>query len=191
MAGWEKKIRKSVSGDLIADEELRGGVFVQPFGMTGNMMATEIGGMIGKALARSKGDADEPIVGHASTLPDERLVLGLTDHRLVVWGHSSGPVIPGPSSTAPSPSTRISRARAAAPPIDVSRATTSSGGSNWSSSRSSNPRRRAWETTDALSPSVISPRGKLSRIWRISRGSCSTSTSASTSPGSTCSACAR
>lgn len=89
MAGWDKKIRKSVGGDLIADEELRAGVFVQPFGTTGNLMAKELGGLVGRALAGSKGRKDQSETGMASTLPDGRLVLGLTDHRLVVWGHSS------------------------------------------------------------------------------------------------------
>lgn len=88
MANWAKKINKAVKSDLEAGEEVRDGVFVQPLGSTSDIVAKEVAGMLGRALVKGPNGEDASEFGHASALPDDRLVLGLTDRRLVVWGHS-------------------------------------------------------------------------------------------------------
>jgi hypothetical protein len=89
---WAKKIQKSVGGDLQADEQVEAGLFVQPTGTTSGMM---IGGLVGAVAANKvgnkKGETAELSrdTGLAAEIPNERLVLGLTGRRLLVWGHAA------------------------------------------------------------------------------------------------------
>ncbi len=92
MANWTKKLGKVASDELEAGEELRSAVFLQPAGTTTKMVARGVGGVVGGALAaRSGGTATELVTdsGRAATMPDAATVLGLTDRRLLVYGHSS------------------------------------------------------------------------------------------------------
>ena len=86
--GWTKKINKACKNDFEPGEELIAGVFVQPMGTTSKLMVKEVGDLVGKLVVGSTDTEDNASQGHASALPDERLVLGLTDQRLMVWGHS-------------------------------------------------------------------------------------------------------
>lgn len=85
---WEKKILKSVGDDLEPGERLLSGLIAQPAGMMRGMLAREVGGLIGSAIAaRSRTgegvlDSDS---GVAAQFTDGPLVLGITDRRLIAW----------------------------------------------------------------------------------------------------------
>ena len=92
MANWEKKIRWGGGKDLLPDEELVGGMLVNPYGMTGKMMLKEIGGVVGSALADKGRTPSEGLVtdeGIAAEFPEDRIWIALTTKRLLVWGHST------------------------------------------------------------------------------------------------------
>lgn len=92
MANWTKKLSKVAKDDLEAGEQLRAAVFLQPSGTTTKMVATGVGGIVGGALAsRTGGTATELVTdsGTAATMPDTATVLGLTDRRVLVYGHST------------------------------------------------------------------------------------------------------
>lgn len=93
MANWTKKLSKVAKDDLEAGEQLRTAVFLQPSGTTTKMVATGVGGIVGGALAARKGGgtATELVTdsGVAATMPDAATVLGLTDRRVLVYGHSA------------------------------------------------------------------------------------------------------
>lgn len=99
MANWEKKIKSGGGKDLHPGENLLGGVMLNPSGTTTKMVATGVGGIVGAAIAdkmrdgsgRDGGDGEELVsdAGLAAQLPDERIWLGLTPTRLLVWGHST------------------------------------------------------------------------------------------------------
>jgi len=89
VATWKKKIEKSVGGDIEAGEVLVEGMLLQPSGMVKGLVAKEVGGLAGAAIAsrmgRSAEDATAPIGGTAAAFPDGPIVVGLTDRRLVAW----------------------------------------------------------------------------------------------------------
>ena len=95
MVDWAKKICKAVGDDLDADEQVEAGLFVQPAGTTSGMMGSQIGGLVGAVLVDklggSRGDGVELSrdTGLAGEIPSERLVLGLSGRRMLVWGHST------------------------------------------------------------------------------------------------------
>lgn len=85
---WKTKIEKSVAGDLQPGETLIDGVLINPSGHTMKLAALGAGGLIGAAIAHRamKGDDLDAVGGSAALLPNEPLVFGLTDKRLIVWG---------------------------------------------------------------------------------------------------------
>lgn len=87
MASWTKKITKSVGSDLEPGETLRGGMIVQPAGMMRAMMAREVGGLVGTAIAKRFGDDASLASDHgtAAMLTEGPLVLGITDRRVIAW----------------------------------------------------------------------------------------------------------
>ncbi len=93
MASWTKKIGKAAQGELEPGERIIEGVFLQPAGTTGRSVARGVGGVVGQALASKVGGgtATELVTdaGVAATMPEAATVLGLTDRRLLVFGHSS------------------------------------------------------------------------------------------------------
>lgn len=89
MANWVKKINKAVGGDIGPTERLLEGVILQPTGMMGGAMARSLGGLVGSAVgAALRTDANGNLVtdqGIAAGFPDDTLILGLTDQRLLGW----------------------------------------------------------------------------------------------------------
>jgi hypothetical protein len=89
MANWVKKINKSVGSDIGPTERLLEGVILQPSGMMGGLMARSLGGLVGSAVAATlRTDANGNLVtdqGIAAGFPDDTLILGLTDQRLLGW----------------------------------------------------------------------------------------------------------
>ncbi len=83
---WEKKITKSVGGDL-GGEALVAGMLVHQSGFTANLAAKAAGGLVGAAIAAKlrSGTPVDGSTGVAATVPKESLVLGLTDTRVLVW----------------------------------------------------------------------------------------------------------
>jgi hypothetical protein len=92
---WAKKIRKAVGDDLDADEQVEAGLFVQPAGTTSGMMGSQLGGLVGAVIADELGSARGDGIelsrdtGLAADVPSERLVLGLSGRRMLIWGHST------------------------------------------------------------------------------------------------------
>lgn len=95
MANWEKKIKSGGGKDLHPGENLLGGVMLNPPGTTSKMVVRGVGGLVGTAIAdkvRSGKDEPDELIsdsGIAAQLPDDRIWLGLTPTRLLVWGHST------------------------------------------------------------------------------------------------------
>lgn len=95
MVDWAKKINKSCSGDIQADEQLEAGTFVQPAGAMGKALGSQLGGIAGLvAVTRNqekKRDASEIKTdeGLGKQLGSGRRVIGLTSRRFLMWGHSS------------------------------------------------------------------------------------------------------
>jgi hypothetical protein len=89
MANWVKKINKAVGSDIGPTERLLEGVILQPTGMMGGAMARSLGGLVGSAVgAALRTDANGNLVtdqGIAAGFPDDTLILGLTDQRLLGW----------------------------------------------------------------------------------------------------------
>ena len=94
MVDWAKKITKSCSGDIQADEQIEAGVFVQPAGAMGRSLGSQLGGIGGLiAVTRSqekKRDAMEIKTdeGIGLQLGSGRRVIGMTSRRFLIWGHS-------------------------------------------------------------------------------------------------------
>ena len=93
MANWVKKINKAVGSDIAAGETLLEGVILQPSGMMGGLMAKSLGGLVGSAVrAAVRTDDSGALVtdaGIAAGFPNDTLILGLTDRRVLGWSHSS------------------------------------------------------------------------------------------------------
>lgn len=92
MVDFAKKIRKSCAEHLEPGEEVIAGVFGQPPGAIRRQMATGIGGLAGALIAdkTAKGTTVErPDEGIVVDIPEGKAVLGLTDRRLLVFGHSA------------------------------------------------------------------------------------------------------
>jgi hypothetical protein len=93
MADWTKKISKVAGDDLEPGETVIEGVFLQPSGTTGASVARGVGGLVGSAIAsKLKSDTSEALVsdrGIAATMPAAATVLGLTDRRVLVYGHAT------------------------------------------------------------------------------------------------------
>lgn len=94
MANWNKKVNKAANGELQPGEQIVASVFLQPSGTMGQAVGRGVGGVVGKAVA-SKVSGTAPEVdelvsdsGIAASLPNEPTVLGLTGHRLLVFGYS-------------------------------------------------------------------------------------------------------
>lgn len=93
MANWEKKIKSGGGKDLQPGENLIGGVMLNPHGATTQAVARGVGGLVGGAIANKMADKreDTPDDDHgiATQMPDERIWLGLTSGRILIWGHST------------------------------------------------------------------------------------------------------
>ncbi len=95
MADWTKKITKAVGDDLEAGETLLSGIFLQPAGETTRAVSRGVGGALGSMIAKRRqdnaddGDGLRSDEGLAAQFTDEPLVVGLTDRRVLVWGHST------------------------------------------------------------------------------------------------------
>lgn len=85
---WKTKIEKNVAEDLQPGETLIDGVLINPSGHTMKLAAFGAAGLVGAAIAKRvmKDGETDPSAGSASLLPNEPVVLGLTDKRLIVWG---------------------------------------------------------------------------------------------------------
>ncbi|MEM1334751.1 MAG: hypothetical protein AAGG08_14965 [Actinomycetota bacterium] len=88
MASWRKRIERGGGSDLRPHERLLGGIFLNPDGHTGSLMAKEVAGVVGAAVAARRRDHEIPPSGLAAVLPDSECWLGLTGSRLLVWRHS-------------------------------------------------------------------------------------------------------
>jgi hypothetical protein len=91
MGNWAKKIEKHVGDDLQPGERLLQGAFVQPLGTSKQMMARSLGGIAGAAIAAKMRGKQGPDAGPGigDEFPSTPLVLGITDQRLIAWGHST------------------------------------------------------------------------------------------------------
>lgn len=94
MANWTKKLGKAAAGDLEAGERIAVALFLQPAGTTARSIGHGLGGAVGAAIASRSGDAesrDELVTdrGLAAAMPATATVVGITDRRLLVYGHSS------------------------------------------------------------------------------------------------------
>lgn len=95
MVDWKKKIVKAVGGDLQADEQLEAGTFVQPSGVTGRVLGSQLGGIAGLvAVTRNQEKKRDAMdiktdTGVGAHLGDKRHVIGLTSKRFLIWGHST------------------------------------------------------------------------------------------------------
>ncbi len=94
MADWTKKITKAVGGDIAADEQLEDGLFLNPSGTTTGLMARQMGGLVGAAIAgkvqKNRSEASELVTdsGLAAEWPEHPVVVGLTGRRMILWSHS-------------------------------------------------------------------------------------------------------
>ncbi len=95
MMDFAKKIRKSCADDLLPDEEVLAGTFVQPRGaisrqVTYGMIGGIVGAVAGQKMAeRTAKDAPSPTEGFSVDIPAGKAVLGLTNKRFLVFGHST------------------------------------------------------------------------------------------------------
>jgi hypothetical protein len=95
MIDFAKKITKSCSGDLEAGEIVHAGTFVQPAGATRSPVTFgAIGGAVGmvagNAMAQKRVDENQsPQEGLVLDIPAGKAVLGITDRRFLVFGHST------------------------------------------------------------------------------------------------------
>lgn len=95
MIDFGKKITKHCGDDLESGETVVAGTFVQPAGAIRSQIAYgAIGGVVGMAVGQKVGEkrakenptADE---GMVIDIPPGKAVLGITDRRLLVFGHST------------------------------------------------------------------------------------------------------
>jgi hypothetical protein len=96
MVDMAKKIRKSCASDLLPDEDIVAGTFGQPLGSFKKQVAFgSIGGIIGsiageKLAQRDRADNPEQIENSvASTIPEGKAVIGVSNQRLLFFGHST------------------------------------------------------------------------------------------------------
>jgi hypothetical protein len=96
MIDFAKKIRKSCAADLEPGEEVLAGTFVQPPGairrqMTYGAIGGAVGAIAGEAMAskRAKNAPQQVGEGFVVDIPAGKAVLGLTDRRFLVFGHST------------------------------------------------------------------------------------------------------
>lgn len=96
MIDFAKKIRKSCAEHLEPGEEVLAGTFVQPPGAIRRQVAMgAVGGAIGavvgeKMAAKRQAEAgDRPTEGLVVDIPAGKAVLGITDRRFLVFGHSA------------------------------------------------------------------------------------------------------
>ncbi len=92
MVDWAKKIQKHCADALYAGESIAAGTVVQPGGTLGRQVAFGVGGLVGAIAADKlgKGVPDEPADGgHATAFPATQSVLGISEHRLMVFAHGS------------------------------------------------------------------------------------------------------
>jgi hypothetical protein len=84
-----KKIEKAAHAELTAGEEFVSGVFLNPLGFTSKLMMKELGGVVGALLAGPGGDAGGLVsdTGTAARFPDDRVWLGVTNKRVLLWSH--------------------------------------------------------------------------------------------------------
>lgn len=96
MIDFAKKIRKNCAADLEPGEEVLAGTFVQPPGAIRKQVALgalggAVGLLAGEKLA-SKRQEDSPESsdeGFVVDIPAGKAVLGVTDRRFLVFGHST------------------------------------------------------------------------------------------------------
>jgi hypothetical protein len=92
MADWNKRISKAAKDELQPGEEIVAAVFLQPAGTMGQAVARGAGGAVAKAVIAGRGgDGGQTAVDGAIAreFHDVATVLGLTQHRLLVFGYSS------------------------------------------------------------------------------------------------------
>jgi hypothetical protein len=89
MGNWANKISKAAAGELQPGEQVVAGMFVQPLGSSSRMVGAATGGLVGAALASKLRTKDDGTLvsdtGSAASLPDQKLAIGLTDRRLLVY----------------------------------------------------------------------------------------------------------
>lgn len=95
MVDFAKKITKSCGDDLEEGETVLAGTFVQPpgairrqvaFGAIGGVVGAVVGDKLAQKRAAETPTADEGIV---VDIPPGKAVLGITDRRFLVFGHST------------------------------------------------------------------------------------------------------
>ncbi len=91
-----KKIKSGGKADLRPDETVWAGIFLNPDGFTKKLMAKEIAGVVGSAIADRRGPSDghdaSVLVtdrGIAALFPATRIWIAVTNQRTLVWGHST------------------------------------------------------------------------------------------------------
>ncbi|MCP3992300.1 MAG: hypothetical protein GY724_24735 [Actinomycetia bacterium] len=96
MIDFGKKITKNCKNDLEPGETVLAGTFVQPPGAIRRQMAFgaiggAVGAVVGEAMAgkREQGSEANPTEGIVVDIPAGKAVLGITDRRLLVFGHSA------------------------------------------------------------------------------------------------------
>jgi hypothetical protein len=96
MIDFAKKIRKSCAADLEPGEEVVAATFVQPPGairrqVTYGAIGGVVGALAGEAVAskRAKNAPQQVGEGFVVDIPAGKAVLGLTDRRFLVFGHSA------------------------------------------------------------------------------------------------------
>ncbi|MEE9414648.1 MAG: hypothetical protein V3V01_05135 [Acidimicrobiales bacterium] len=95
MIDFAKKIRKSCAADLLDGEEVHAATFVQPSGAIRRQVAFgAVGGAVGAGIAAlvtsgTSNEEDAPSEGMAVDIPAGKAVLGITDQRFLVFGHSA------------------------------------------------------------------------------------------------------
>ncbi|MCB0975197.1 MAG: hypothetical protein KDB86_11660 [Actinobacteria bacterium] len=94
LVDFTKKIHKHCKDDLEPGEQVVASTFGQPPGAIRQQVARGFGGAVGvlasNALASNRdSDDDNPGDGIMLNIPAGKAVLGLSDRRLLVFGHSS------------------------------------------------------------------------------------------------------
>lgn len=90
MADWITKLEKVAAHDLRPGERLRCAVFLQPTGTTSRLVTRAVSGSI--AVTAAAGAASTALgteAGRAASMPDDAAIVGVTDRRLLVYGHSA------------------------------------------------------------------------------------------------------
>jgi hypothetical protein len=89
MASWTNKISKVAQGELRPGESFVTAAFLQPAGSAGAMVSRSVGGIVGAAVVSKLRTKDDGSLvsdsGSAAMLPNTKLLVGLTDQRLLVY----------------------------------------------------------------------------------------------------------